>query len=142
MVKFVPVDPSEIPNFHQGRRGRVAYPIIKAFMESNAVVAKLDRSSLAEGTNRSLMSLTTGLSTYIKNHDLALKVFQREGEIYLARLDLNADGTPNLDYKSPQQEPPLMKLEEVLNGSATGSEPKVQPPRVHDNATDFTEAEG
>jgi hypothetical protein len=83
MVKFIDVDPNEIPNLRDGRRGRVSYPILKSFMETGKVLAKLDRT----GIQQSLQSLNSSLGAYIRSHNLPLRVFNRQGEIYLARTD-------------------------------------------------------
>jgi hypothetical protein len=64
-------------------------------METGLVLAKLDRTDVG----RSLISLSTGLSTYVKSHELPIKIFQRQGELYLLRLDLDANGDPNPEYE-------------------------------------------
>ena len=88
MVKFVPVDPDEIPNFRESHRGRVSYPILKSFLETGITVAKLDRT----GIQQSLQSLNSSLGAYIRNHELPVKIFNRMGEIYLMRLDTDETG--------------------------------------------------
>jgi hypothetical protein len=92
MVKFIDVDPSEIPNHREGRRGRVSYPILKSFLETNKPVAQLDRT----GMQQSFQSLYSSLGAYIRNHDLPIKLFSRQNEIYLLRLDLKLDGEGNI----------------------------------------------
>jgi hypothetical protein len=87
MVKFVPVDPDDVPNFRESRRGRVSYPILKSFLETGMVMAKLDRT----GIQQSLQSLNSSLGAYIRNHNLPIKMFTRRGEIYLARTDINEE---------------------------------------------------
>jgi hypothetical protein len=69
-------------------RGRVSYPILKTFLETNKVVAQLDRT----GIQQNLQSLYSSLSAYIRSHELPIKLFSREGELYLARLDLDENG--------------------------------------------------
>lgn len=97
MVKFVPVAPDEIDNIRDGRRGRVSYPILKSFLETNLPLAKLDRT----GIQQSLMSLNSCLTAYIRNHGLPIKIFQRRGEIYLMRLDLDDKGNPLPEEEVP-----------------------------------------
>lgn len=96
------VDPDEIDNLREGRRGRVAYPILKSFLEMidpetqrPLYVALVNHEEL----KRTVMSLSTGLSMYIKAHGLPLRVFQRSGKLYICRLDVLRDGTPDPDYK-------------------------------------------
>ncbi|MCK9570572.1 hypothetical protein M0R72_16610 [Candidatus Pacearchaeota archaeon] len=106
MVKFIQVSPDDIPNFREPRKGRVSYPILKAFLDSGMVLARMDR----EGIQRSVTGLSAGLTAYIKSHDLPVKLFVRDGEIHLLRLDLNDDGTPNPDYQPPSDERRLKSL--------------------------------
>jgi|SRR5882757_8569662 len=89
MVKFIDVAPEEIPNFRESHRGRVSYPILKSFLESNKALAQLDRTGMQQG----LQSLNSCLNSYIRNHDLPIKMFTRRGEIYLARTDVDENGT-------------------------------------------------
>lgn len=88
MVKFIEVDPDQIPNFRESHRGRVSYPILKSFLETGKVLVQLDRT----GIQQSLQSLNSSLNAYIRNHNLPIKLFTRQGEIYLARTDTNDDG--------------------------------------------------
>lgn len=88
MVKFIDVNPDDVPNFREGRRGRVSYPILKSFMESGKHLAMLDRT----GIQQSLQSLSSCLTAYIRNHELPIKMFTRGGQIYLMRLDFDEDG--------------------------------------------------
>ena len=88
MVKFIPVDPKDVPNFRQSHRGRVSYPILKTFLETGQAVSQLDR----EGIQQSFQSLYSSLTAYIRSHELPIKLFSREGEIYFARTDIDADG--------------------------------------------------
>jgi hypothetical protein len=104
MVKFLPVDPDEVPNFREGRRGRVSYPILKSFLETNLTVAKLDRT----GMQNSMQSLSSCLNSYIRSHDIPVRIFQRSGEMYLARTDIDENGnfierTEELGAKRPRQ---------------------------------------
>jgi len=88
MVKFNKVDPNEIDNIRRGRRGRVSYPILKGFLETNLFLAELD----THGMQQSKQSLTSSLNAYIRNHTLPVKLFQRQGKIYLMRLDIDEEG--------------------------------------------------
>lgn len=99
MVKFEEVDPNEIPNFREGHRGRVSYPILKSFLETGMSVAKLDRT----GMQQSLQSLNSSLGAYIRNHELPVKLFTRGGEIYLMRLDTGEDGQPTMSATEAMQ---------------------------------------
>jgi hypothetical protein len=116
MVKFVPVDPDEVPNFRESHRGRVSYPILKSFLETGMVLVKLDRT----GIQQSLQSLNSSLGAYIRNHGLPVKIFNRMGEIYLMRLDADEEGnvqpTNIHDYGKNRpavgQAPPELKLQQ------------------------------
>jgi antitoxin component of RelBE/YafQ-DinJ toxin-antitoxin module len=88
MVRFIPIAPEDVPNLREGRRGRVSYPILKSFLESNMPLAQLDRTGMAQG----LQALSMTLNQYIRNHDLPIEMFTRSGEIYLARTDVDEDG--------------------------------------------------
>lgn len=88
MVKFVDIDPAEINTERSGRRGRVSYPILKAFMERNAKVSKLDLT----GLDKNPQYLRSVLHAYIKSHKMPIKVFSADGELHLMRLDLDNDG--------------------------------------------------
>lgn len=93
-MQFIPVSPADIPNIRDSRRGRVSYPILKSFLETNMPVAQLDRT----GIQQSLMSLTSSLSAYIRNHQLPIKIFTRKNQVYLVRLDLDMDGN-KIDWR-------------------------------------------
>ncbi len=100
MVKFEQVDPEEIDNMRQGRRGRVSYPILKGFLETNYFLAKLDRT----GVQQSMQSLTSSLGAYIRSHEMPIKLFQRSGEVYLMRLDIDENGDPIEDWLEKKDE--------------------------------------
>lgn len=87
-MKFIEVNPSEIDNIRRGRRGRVSYPILKGFLETNKFLVKLDLT----GIQQSKQSLTSSLNTYIRNHQMPIKLFQRAGDIFLMRLDVDEEG--------------------------------------------------
>ena len=95
LMKFIAVDPRTVPDSFIGHRGRVSYPILKSFLETNLVCAKMERT----GMQQTLLGLTSALGAYIRGHGLPIKLFTREGEIYLLRLDLNADGSKKEDYE-------------------------------------------
>ena len=88
-MRFVEVDPDEVPNLREGHRGRVSYPILKSFMETGMEMAMLDRT----GIQQSFQSLYSSLTAYIRSHNLPLKLFSRRGQIYLVRKDVGEDGT-------------------------------------------------
>jgi hypothetical protein len=98
-MDFEAVDPQMIRNRSAGHRGRVSYPLLKSYMESNLPVAKLKM----DGIQQSLVALRSSLTAYIKSHDLPVYVFQRDGDLYLARYDMEVDeeGTVHLieDWK-------------------------------------------
>ncbi len=100
MVKFERIDPTEIDNLRQGRRGRVSYPILKGFLETDFFLAKLDRT----GVQQSMQSLTSSLGAYIRSHELPIKLFQRGGEIYLMRLDIDENGDPIENWLEKKEE--------------------------------------
>lgn len=87
MVKFVDIDPSEIDTSRQGRRGRVSYPILKAFMERQTKVSKLDLT----GLNKNPTYLRSVLSSYVKSHQMPIRIFSANGDLHLMRLDLDND---------------------------------------------------
>jgi hypothetical protein len=95
MVSFTPVDPAELETNRLGRRGRVSYPLIKSFLESGHKLVKLD----LEGLDKNPQYLRSVLTSYIKNHDLPVKLFSVQGDMHLMRLDINNDGSPNPDWK-------------------------------------------
>lgn len=88
MVKFIDVDPEEIKNVKPGHRGRVSYPILKSFLETGKYVVILDRT----GMQQSFQGLYSCLSSYIRNHEMPIKIFTRARQIYLMRLDIDGDG--------------------------------------------------
>jgi hypothetical protein len=128
MVKFEEVDPNEIPNFREGHRGRVSYPILKSFLETGITVAKLDRT----GMQQSLQSLNSSLGAYVRSHKLPIKLFTRGGEIYLMRLDTDDEGNPQLsasEAMSGAWETEKFSKGEGSGGKA-GQEPRPITPEV------------
>jgi hypothetical protein len=108
---FIEVHPDEVPNTREGRRGRVYYPIVKGFLESNKFVAKLNRAKVG---NRGPQLLYAGLYQQIRTHSLPVKIFTRGGEIYLVRLDINEDGSPNPEWQAQQgPEADLNDIEDI-----------------------------
>ncbi len=95
MVKFIEIDPNEVSDATWTHRGRVSYPILKGFLETNFFVVMLDRT----GMQQSLQALQSSLRAYTINHKLPIKVFTRKGEIYLMRLDVDKDGKEISDWK-------------------------------------------
>jgi len=92
MVKFEDVDPEMLDQVERGwqRRGRVSWPILKMFLETKKFMVKLDITD----TQRKSSSLYSSLNTYIKNHDLKVKVLSIKGDLYLKRTDIDKDGNP------------------------------------------------
>ena len=103
MVKFEPVNVDEFENevrsAKKGHRGRVSYPILKMFLESDLYMAKLDRT----GMQQSLRGLYSCLRSYIENHNMPINLRQRSGEIYLNRTDIDKDGNP-IDREEAEKE--------------------------------------
>ncbi len=87
MVKFVDIDPKDIDTSRQGRRGRVSYPILKAFMERQTKVSKLDLTGLGKNPTY----LRSVLTAYVRSHEMPIKVFSANGDLHLMRLDLDND---------------------------------------------------
>ena len=98
MVEFKQVSADDIDNMRRGRRGRVSYPIIKGFLETNFFLAELDRTGLPQ----SMQSLTSSLNAYIKSHDVPLKIFQRQGTLYMMRLDIDENGEKIANWGSSE----------------------------------------
>ncbi len=90
MVKFIDIDPKDIDTARMGRRGRVSYPILKAFMERQKKVCKLDLTGLAKNPSY----LRSVLGSYITTHQMPIKIFSANGELHLMRLDLDNDDNP------------------------------------------------
>jgi len=99
MVKFIDVDPTELNMFREGRRGRISYPMIKSFMETNKVCVQIDRA----GMQQSFQGLYSMLTSYCRNHDLPVKIFSQSGQIYLMRLDIDSKGRKIPDWKELNQ---------------------------------------
>lgn len=100
MVKFVEVDPSEINTERLGRRGRVSYPLLKGFLEADIKMAKLDLTGLVKNPNY----LRSVLYSYIRSHKLPVKIFSAQGEMYLMRLDMDASGVVDPNWKPQEDE--------------------------------------
>lgn len=113
-MKFEKVDPRDIPFNREGRRGRVSYPILKSFLESGIHTARLDRT----GIQQSFQSLYSILRQYAQNHHLPVKVFSAGGELYLMRLDYDAEGNPVENWEDALYAP---------TDGARGSEANIQP---------------
>lgn len=125
-MKLVPVDPADVEKFSVGRRGGFCSSLLKEFLESNSPCSKLERGD----TVRTLISMSASLSMYIRSRDLPVKVMQRQGEIYLVRMDLNADGTKNPDYR-PKNAPADGK-----GGAPEIGAPEIEAPEINPAAVD------
>ncbi len=79
MVKFIDIDPKDIDTTRSGRRGRVSYPILKAFMERNSKVSQLDLT----GLHKNPAYLRAVLGAYIKSHNMPIRVFSADGVLHL-----------------------------------------------------------
>ncbi len=112
-MKFIDIDPKDIDTTRLGRRGRVSYPILKAFMERNHKVSKLDLSGMSQNRNY----LRSVLTAYIKSHDMPIRVFAADGEIHLMRLDLDVENNP-IEWS------PGMETTEGAAGSERDAKPK------------------
>lgn len=102
MVNLVAVDPATIGTTkREGRRGRVSYPIIKAFLESGVVCMKIDPTS----TEKKPEYLRSVLTSYIKSHGHPIKLFSEGGELHLLRIDLDEQGNidPNWQPEDPTE---------------------------------------
>lgn len=94
-IKMIDVDPNELDMVREGRKGRMCYPIVKTFLDSGKVLVKLDISE----TGKTFNSLYTSLNGYCNNHDVPVKVFSKNQEIYLMRLDRDKDGNEIANWK-------------------------------------------
>jgi hypothetical protein len=119
-MKYVPVDPDEIDNLRQGRRGRISYPILKGFLETGMYIAKLDLT----GIQQNKPALSSSMNTYIRNHNLPIKLFQRSGDMYLVRLDIDESGKAIPDWE-------MQAVKKVVEGD-TPEEP-ITPAAVSKN---------
>lgn len=94
MVKFIEVDPNEVENTATTHRGRLSYPIIKGFLETGMFLARIDMT----GMKQTKTSLQASLTSYIRKHKIPVKFFQRGGQSYLMRLDIDAEGNQISDW--------------------------------------------
>ena len=95
MVKLVEIDPANIPTERLGRRGRVSYPLLKSFLESQMRCAKLDLAGLDKNVNY----LRSVLYSYVRSHNLPIKIFSASGDLHLMRLDMDDAGNIDPDWK-------------------------------------------
>ena len=100
-MKFIDIDPSEVDTSRSGRRGRIAYPIVKAFIERNVKMCKLD----VEGTKYKLVSLRANLHSYVTRHEMPVQVFQAGGDLHMMRLDIDNEGNPIENWATAGEEP-------------------------------------
>jgi hypothetical protein len=126
---FIQIDPESVDNARETRRGRVYYPMLKAFMETGFPVGQLNRTQVK---GRSPQLLYAGLGHHIKAHDLPIKLIQRRGEILLLRLDLNADGSPNPEWKGS------LNIEDVDDSEIKVIDAKEVAARLEDEGADVT----
>ncbi len=95
MVKFVEVDPRDIEDGQFSHRGRVSYPILKGFMETKTFMVMIDRT----GMQQSASGLQSSLGAYAKKHQLPIRVFSRNSQVYLMRLDVDSQGKEVPNWK-------------------------------------------
>lgn len=82
MVEIKPVssDEREMLRTSRGRKGRIAWTIIKEFEDSGLDVARIE-------VERPTSSTVPLLRSYIKQNRLNLKVSTRQGVIYLMKIE-------------------------------------------------------
>ncbi len=115
MVKFIEIDPNEIGEAAFTHRGRVSYPILKGFLETGFYVVQIDRT----GMQQKATALQSSLRAYSLSHEMPIRVFSRNSEVFLMRLDVDKDGNEVSDWQ------------EKLKGPLAGVEPiKVTPKEV------------
>ena len=98
MVKFEKVSDDEIVATERQQQGTVSFPILKAFMESNLYIAKMEEEFEGE-LKRDAQGLSMTLRNYAKKHQMPVSVIVRNNSIYLMRLDIKKDGTEVPDWK-------------------------------------------
>ena len=107
MVKFIEIDPNEIGEASFTHRGRVSYPILKGFLETEFYVVQIDRT----GMQQKATALQSSLRAYALSHEMPIRVFSRSSEVYLMRLDVDKDGNKVENWM------------EQLKGPLAGTEP-------------------
>ena len=100
MVKLIEVNPADIETHRSGRRGRVAYPILKQFLEVNKLCVKVDLT----GVQQTINSMYSSLRSYIVSHRMAITIFRANGEIHLMRRDMDENGNLIKDWVYPEGE--------------------------------------
>ena len=113
MVKLIEVDAADIPTDRQGRRGRVSYPLLKSFLESKIRIAKIDLT----GLEKNPAYLRSVLYSYVRTHKLPIKIFSANGDLHLMRLDMDAKGKVDANWK-PEEETPTEGNAGALRGVA------------------------
>jgi len=109
-MKLVPVDPKDVPNYMSAGRGHICYPILKQFMESNVPVSRLDRTGIPQSRG----SVSSSLKSYAKKYAMPIRVFTRDGEVYLCRTDMDAEG------KIIEEKEPADVTPEVIDDKSKG----------------------
>lgn len=116
-VSFTTVDPSAVPAASAGRRSRKSGPILDAFIDSGAIVVKIDADTieLAEGQtkDKALNSLYSSLGSYAVNNELPVAVTRAQGDVYLRRMDLDDEGNERSWTPKPK---PVKKAKAEDNG--------------------------
>ena len=94
MVKFEEVDPESVGKVESRARGRFAHPILYAFLDSGKYMVRIDRTDDVEMVERPLMGVYSSLNQAARTHKMPIRVLQVDGEIYLKRIDITAEGKP------------------------------------------------
>jgi hypothetical protein len=100
---FQPLAPEEIPNLRESRRGRISYPIMKSFMESNEKAVQFNPPPTIKQSKSGLAAL---LKFYVNRHELPIEVIFRGGKLYLVRTDVDDNGEfdPNWKFQRKTRE--------------------------------------
>ena len=84
---LTPVD--ELPTITREAMATVSAPVIDEFMESGHKIVKVTREQNEKGEIVKAQSTKASLKRYVETRELPIKVFVREGDVYLQRQDLN-----------------------------------------------------
>lgn len=84
-MNLKPVSRDEIPQSNT-REGKVSTGLFREFMESGQEVVQVE---LEEG-GKSLGSVRSTLSNYVKRHNLPVRVFTAGGNLYIERSEATA----------------------------------------------------
>lgn len=82
---LTPVD--ELPTITRDAQATVSGPAIDEFIASGHKIVKLTREAGPDGETVKAQSTKASLKRYVETRELPVKVFVREGEVYLQRTD-------------------------------------------------------